>query len=99
MRVCLSRFPAQASCRAWTSFRIASVLCLAVIGGASALADLPWPSDMAAQVAAVAAAALPAGGNATPGSADAFDTWGFDEDVSAGIAFSTMPGGTVLVMR
>ena len=54
---------------------------------------------MAAQVAAVAAAALPAGGNATPGSADAFDTWAFDEDVSVGIAFSTMPGGTVLVMR
>ena len=54
---------------------------------------------MAAQVAAVAAAALPAGGDATPGSVDAFDTWGFDEDVSAGIAFSTMPGGTGLVMR
>ncbi len=82
-----------------TTIRLASVLCLAVFGGASALADLPWPSDMAAQVAAVAAAAIPAGGNATPGSVDAFDTWGYDEDVSAGIAFSTMPGGTVLVMR
>ena len=54
---------------------------------------------MAAQVAAVAAAALPAGGDATPGSVDAFDTWAFDEDVSAGIAFSTMPGGTVMVLR
>lgn len=82
-----------------TTIRLASVLCLAVFGVASALADLAWPSDMAAQVAAVAAAALPAGGDATPGSADAFDTWGFDEDVSDGIAFSTMPGGTVIVMR
>lgn len=82
-----------------TTIRIAAVLCLAVFGGASALADLDWPSDMAAQVAAVTAAALPAGGDATPGSADAFDTWAFDEDVSAGIAFSTMPGGTVMVLR
>lgn len=82
-----------------TTIRLASVLCLAIFGGASALADLDWPSDMAAQVAAVAAAAIPAGGHASPGSADAVDTWAFDEDVSAGIAFSTMPGGTVLVMR
>ena len=77
------------------------ILAFSAMGLAVALPAfaLDWPSDMAAQVAAVAAAALPTGDDATPGSVDAFDTWAFDEDVSAGIAFSTMPGGTVLVMR
>lgn len=81
-----------------TSICIAASAIFAATAAIS-IADLAWPSDMAAQIAAVEAAARPSGDNAATGTAGAFETFATDEDVSAGIAFSTMPCGTTIIMR
>ena len=64
-----------------------------------ALADLSWPSDMEEQLAALHAAVIPSGDNAAAGITGAFQTFAIDEAFSDGINFSTMPPGTMLILR